>query len=149
MATHSKILAWRIPWTEERGGLQFIGLQRVWHYWSDLACTHDPNTCTCIDTISIPYITYVILTKKAVVLMHWDTNMFKNLLDLSCSQILKLINGLTDSVGRIPRVQKTRDIWIAFLMPIWQIPIHSSILVYLLSSLWSIPSFSDQGPFLS
>ena len=29
MATHSCILAWRISWTEEPGGLQFIGLQRV------------------------------------------------------------------------------------------------------------------------
>ena len=27
MATHSSILAWKIPWTEEPGGLQFIGLQ--------------------------------------------------------------------------------------------------------------------------
>ena len=31
MATHSSILAWRIPWTEEPGGLQSIGLQRVRH----------------------------------------------------------------------------------------------------------------------
>ena len=29
MAVHSSILAWRIPWTEESGGLPFIGLQRV------------------------------------------------------------------------------------------------------------------------
>ena len=29
MATHTSILAWRIPWTEEPGGLQSIGLQRV------------------------------------------------------------------------------------------------------------------------
>ena len=28
MATHSSILAWRIPWTKESGGLQFMGLQR-------------------------------------------------------------------------------------------------------------------------
>ena len=28
MATHSSILAWRIPWTEEPGRLQFMGLQR-------------------------------------------------------------------------------------------------------------------------
>ena len=27
------ILAWKIPWTEEPGGLQFMGLQRVWHDW--------------------------------------------------------------------------------------------------------------------
>ena len=29
VAAHSSILAWRIPWTEEPGGLQFTGLQRV------------------------------------------------------------------------------------------------------------------------
>ena len=29
MATHSSILAWKIPWTEEPGGLQSVGLQRA------------------------------------------------------------------------------------------------------------------------
>ena len=40
MATHSSILAWRIPWTEEPGGLQSTGSQRVGHDGRDLACTH-------------------------------------------------------------------------------------------------------------
>ena len=31
VATHSSILAWRVPWTEEPGGLQSMGLQRVGH----------------------------------------------------------------------------------------------------------------------
>ena len=31
MATHSRMLAWKIPWTEEPGGLQSMGLQRVGH----------------------------------------------------------------------------------------------------------------------
>ena len=31
MATHSSILAWEIPWTEELGGLQSMGLKRVGH----------------------------------------------------------------------------------------------------------------------
>ena len=31
MATHSSILAWRIPWTEKPGGLQSMGLQRARH----------------------------------------------------------------------------------------------------------------------
>ena len=31
MVTHSSILAWRIPWTEEPGGLESVGLQRVRH----------------------------------------------------------------------------------------------------------------------
>ena len=43
MATHSSILAWEIPWTEEPGGLQSMGLQRVGHNWSYLAHMHtDP-----------------------------------------------------------------------------------------------------------
>ena len=37
MATHSSILPWRIPWTEEPGRLESIGSQRVRHDWSDLA----------------------------------------------------------------------------------------------------------------
>ena len=32
VATHSSILAWRNPWTEEPGGLQSVGLQRVGHH---------------------------------------------------------------------------------------------------------------------
>ena len=37
MATHSSILSWRIPWTEESGQLWSVGSQRVGHNWSDLA----------------------------------------------------------------------------------------------------------------
>ena len=40
MATHCSILAWRIPWMEEPGGLQLIQLHRVRYNWSNLACTH-------------------------------------------------------------------------------------------------------------
>ena len=37
MATHSSVLAWRIPGTGESGGLSSMGLPRVGHDWSDLA----------------------------------------------------------------------------------------------------------------
>ena len=40
MATHSSVLAWRIPWTEEFGRLWSIGSQRVGHNPINLACTH-------------------------------------------------------------------------------------------------------------
>ena len=43
MATHSSILARRIPWTEEPGGLQPKGLQRVRHDWSHLANIQSPR----------------------------------------------------------------------------------------------------------
>ena len=37
MATHSSVLAWRIPGTAEPGGLLSMGSHKVWHDWSDLA----------------------------------------------------------------------------------------------------------------
>ena len=40
MTTHSSILAWRIPWTEEPGGLQSMGSQRIGHGRSDFTHTH-------------------------------------------------------------------------------------------------------------
>ena len=56
MATHSSIVAWRVPWTEEPGGLQSMGPKRVGHDWSGLACTY-------------PYIYY--LVKYFVSSMHF------------------------------------------------------------------------------
>ena len=41
MATHSSILAWKIPWTEESGGLQSMGSSKSWTQLSDLA--HNQN----------------------------------------------------------------------------------------------------------
>ena len=42
MATHSRILAWKIPWTEDSDGLQSMGSQRVQHDWAakHIACMH-------------------------------------------------------------------------------------------------------------
>ena len=42
MATHSSVLAWRIPGTGEPGGLPSMGSHRVRHDWSDLAATAHP-----------------------------------------------------------------------------------------------------------
>ena len=44
MATHSSILAWRIPWTEEPGGLQSTGSQRVGHNRATSLTHSDPAT---------------------------------------------------------------------------------------------------------
>ena len=44
-ATHSSILAWRIPWTEDPGGLQSMGLPRVGHNWSGSRCTKCSESC--------------------------------------------------------------------------------------------------------
>ena len=44
MATHSSVLAWRIPGTGEPGGLPSMGLHRVGHDWSDLAAAAAAGT---------------------------------------------------------------------------------------------------------
>ena len=40
MATHSSILAWKVPWTEEPGGLQSMGSQIAGHDWATNTCTY-------------------------------------------------------------------------------------------------------------
>ena len=63
MAPHSGILAWRIPGTEESGGLQSMGLLRVRHNWSDLAAAAADNILKSRD-ITLP--TKVRLVKAMV-----------------------------------------------------------------------------------
>ena len=46
-STHSSILAWRIPWTEEPGGLQSMGLQRVGHNRVTFIGGSDSKECAC------------------------------------------------------------------------------------------------------
>ena len=48
MATHSSTLAWRIPWTEEPGGLQSVGSQRVRHDW---ATKQQQQTLSCTGSV--------------------------------------------------------------------------------------------------
>ena len=55
MATHSSVLAWRIPGTGEPGGLPSVGSHRVGHDWSHLAAAaghHVSFTCAGIDSWS-------------------------------------------------------------------------------------------------
>ena len=56
MATHLSILAWRIPWTEEPGGLQSMGLQRAGHDWA--TNTHTPESW-----ISLKITTFISLSQ--------------------------------------------------------------------------------------
>ena len=60
MATHSSILAWRIPWTQEPGRLQSMGSQRVEHDWSNWACMRDRRWVT---QIMLPSPVQICLTK--------------------------------------------------------------------------------------
>ena len=75
IATHSGILVWRIPWTEEPGGLQSMGSQRVGHDWVTKTFTFNNNNnrvCYLQSTYYVPvakqstfmYMFLIILTKS-------------------------------------------------------------------------------------
>ena len=89
MATHSRILAWEISWTEEPGGLKSTGLQKIWTCLSDWACIH-----------SISRISEYVLVKK---LPHWlkkiisgtvEVQVFKGSNDDSIQQ-MSIVQGIT------------------------------------------------------
>ena len=61
MATHSSILAWRTPWTEEPGGLQSMVSQRVgYDLATEHACTHATHTHTHTHTHTRIYSFYIL-----------------------------------------------------------------------------------------
>ena len=53
MATHSSVLAWRITWTEEPGGLQSMGSRGVGHNQSHLARMHAETVYPSLANVSI------------------------------------------------------------------------------------------------
>ena len=93
MASHSSILAWRIPRTEEPGGLQSVGSQTVGHNWSDLAHTHY------LKTLNLVWFYFLFLTLgfffsssgKIVCLLSKHQNYCVSLLWRQVSTILTLI----------------------------------------------------------
>ena len=101
MATHSSILAWRIPWTEEPGGLQSMGSQRVRRDWR---LTHIPTLTWGISNFPLK------VRKKKMELsdfnlkkITWPSNAyttkFRLLLWLSFFNINEIYTVLTLSLG--------------------------------------------------
>ena len=92
LATHCRILAWRIPWTEQPGELQSMGSQRVWHDLSDWAHTArrqvlkmnhifpHPSVSYKVAYIAIPDISHIWIWEKmwSVVFPGITINMFGN-----------------------------------------------------------------------
>ena len=75
-ASHSSILAWKIPWTEKPGGLQSTGSQRVRQDWSDLS--HSYIFITVVLFLNLPNpMLYVTSFCKTCILNHiekWKSN---------------------------------------------------------------------------
>ena len=74
MATHSSVLAWRIPGTGEPGGLPSMGLHRVRHDWSDLAAAAAglPKLCWIIVVREDTLVLFLIVEGMLSVFHHWE-----------------------------------------------------------------------------
>ena len=66
MATHSCVLAWRIPGTAEPGGLPSVGSHRVGHDWSDLAAV---TAASYLPMVSAPYLPGILNARKCFLFM--------------------------------------------------------------------------------
>ena len=78
MATHSSVLAWRIPGTEEPGGLPSMGSHRVGHDWSDLAAVaaaavilEPPKIKSVIVSIVSSSIYHKVMEHDAMIINFW------------------------------------------------------------------------------
>ena len=69
MATHSSVLAWRIPGMGEPGGLPSMGSHRVGHDWSDLAASAEMTSLTCILQNKIMVMTLIIIVVVLYILL--------------------------------------------------------------------------------
>ena len=72
MATHPRILAWKIPWTEEPGGLQSMGSQRIGHDLATNQCSDAKSNSNLVPFLN--HTVYVSVGVTAVCLHHWDVS---------------------------------------------------------------------------
>ena len=92
MATHSSTLAWKIPWTEEPGRLQSMGLQRVRHNQSNSACT---NVCIYVLILFIKLIFLYLYNRKLYIYIYIFLFLYIYLTDYICA--LHLFLNFTNS----------------------------------------------------
>ena len=78
MATHSSVLAWRIPGTGEPGRLLSMGSHRVGHDWSDLAAADDRTRMNVITQRLIVYNTWIILALLKNKMQIWRKREYVN-----------------------------------------------------------------------
>ena len=83
-ATHSSTLAWKIPWTEEPGRLQSMGLQRVQHDWAtSLLCFYNAQRQSLVSPLCTTHVFNVLMflyvggkIRKKTKLSSWNFDSF-------------------------------------------------------------------------
>ena len=152
MATHSSVLAWRIPGTGEPGGLPSMGLHRVGHDWSDLTVagttehTHTHTSISPSATRKLAKLNFnlpkthvdinIAVFKKQQHLAGWDSELPRS----RDNRFISWVSCIAQSLKHLPAMRKT---WVQ--VPGWEDPLekematHSSILA------WRIPWAEEPG----
>ena len=116
MATHSSVLAWRIPGTEEPGGLPSMGSHRVGHDWSDLAAAAAAGLVKslykCILSNMCYWETNCSRQSLSMLKFPWWFSTLRNRALVHCIQF-KTISGIGSSV----RFQNSGLTWDFFFWP--------------------------------
>jgi len=81
MATHSSVLAWRIPGIGEPGGLPSMGSHRVRHDWSNLAAA---AAAASLNVIGFFFSGKIIILRSSLIIINKSVAFYKNELDCSC-----------------------------------------------------------------
>ena len=104
MATHSSVLAWRIPWTEKPGRLQSMGSHSVGHDWSNLVAAA-AAAAAAGNQGSRVYNGFFKLMKEMISSLTWESGLNKDLKSISFS----LTSSQVVVVGRGGRRQQGLD----------------------------------------
>ena len=162
MTIHSSILAWRIPWTEDPGGLQSTGLQKIGHDWSDLACmnTHmyilaivDSSVMNIGVHVSFWIMVFSRYTLRNMIAGSYSTSIFSFLRSIhtvlynGCAKSLQLCLTLCNPIdgsppgSPVPGILQARTLeWVAISFSNawkWKVKVKSLSCDLLLSTAWT------------
>ena len=120
MAPHSSTLSWRIPGTEEPGGLPSMGLQRVGHDWSDLAAAAYITFCLSIH----PCLSFVTAILMGITWYHIVVLICNFLLTSLVAQMVKCLSTMREtrvqSPGREDPLEEEKATHFSFTA--WKVP---------------------------
>ena len=134
MATHSSILTWRIPWTQESSELQSIVSHRVGHNWSELACLWPDSKYQ--EWLFIRHVNNKNIHKRHMIVMKFQPDhVFHSASNVLCSQNINksilLANWQRTAVARnnYPHVWSKKKTKGCFYL--WTQMLQSLILVFI------------------
>ena len=107
MATHSRTLAWRTPWTEEPGGLQSTGSQRIGHDRATNTFTFRPFS----SDLSYRKLSLNPYKKNYLTLNIWGSELSQCLEDLFCPPTLPTSVFSFHSSLRLPHLLNDLQLW--------------------------------------